>query len=355
MKALVLSGGKGTRLRPFTHSMSKQLVPVSNKPVLLHCLENLAHVGIRDIGIIIGEDGDEIENEFGDGTGILDGINLTYIKQSSPLGLAHCVVIADSFLGDDDFVMYLGDNILRDGIGEAQKDFKLSDADAQILVKEVDNPSQYGIVDIDGGNTVQALVEKPSRPTSRLAVMGVYFFRSTIKFACRAISPSARGELEITDAIQEILNNGGKVIAKEYSGYWKDAGTIDDIIDCNRTLLGEQSTSIQGYVDAESRIWGAVNIDEGAHVKGSDLVGPLSIGSGSSIEDSYIDSYTTIGNSCSVVSAEVRNSILLEGCRIEGVKNLSDSIVGRWAHVKHTTRDSQRILISDHSSAEVLN
>ncbi|WP_344679051.1 glucose-1-phosphate thymidylyltransferase [Saccharopolyspora taberi] len=354
MKALVLSGGKGTRLRPFTHSLAKQLVPVANKPVLVHCLETIRDIGVREVGIIVGDNADEIEKVIGGNSAIAADMHITYIKQDQPLGLAHCVLIAEEFLADDDFVMYLGDNVLGDGIGEAARRFRQTRPDAHLLAAKVSDPRQYGVVEVDHDGIVRALVEKPEKPRSDLAVMGVYFFTPAIHRAVRSIRPSGRGELEITDAIQHLVSSGAKVTAEAYPGYWKDTGSIDDLIECNRVLLDRCAGDVRGQVDERSELRGPVIVEEGATVSGSDLVGPLVIGAGSVVTDSRVGPYTAVERDCVITGSAVENSILLEGARVLGVAGVRDSVVGRWAHVRSAGgQERNRVLIGDHASVEV--
>ncbi|UGY93015.1 glucose-1-phosphate thymidylyltransferase [Streptomyces gobiensis] len=355
MKALVLSGGSGTRLRPFTYSMAKQLVPVANKPVLLNCLENLRDIGVTETGLIVGGYASEIEDVVGDGSAL--GLEVTYIHQSAPLGLAHCVALAADFLGDDDFVMYLGDNILADGIEAAATAFREGGADARILVTKVPDPSHYGVAEIDADSRVTALVEKPQQPQSDLAVIGVYFFTNAIHEAVRSLRPSARGELEITDAIQLLVTGGRTVLAHEYHGYWKDTGKIDDLLECNRELLGrlpDDGPPSDG-VDSASTVHGQVVIGPGARVIGSVLTGPVLIGAGSVVENSAIGPDVSIGPDCVLKDAGLEHSILLEGVTIDGVRELHGCVIGRWAQVRAPDNDDvrQRLIIGDHTQAEV--
>ncbi|MFF4604081.1 glucose-1-phosphate thymidylyltransferase [Streptomyces sp. NPDC001339] len=358
MKALVLSGGEGTRLRPFTYSMAKQLVPVANKPVLVHCLENLRDIGVEDVGVIVGGHAAQIEATVGDGSQM--GLRLTYIRQEAPLGLAHCVALAADFLGDDDFVMYLGDNILADGITEAAEVFRATRPDAQVLVTKVSDPRQYGVAEVDQDGSVLRLVEKPSTPRSDLAVIGVYFFTSAVHAAARAIRPSARGELEITDAIQYLVDQGRRVTAREYDGYWKDTGKIDDLLECNREILsridGRPAQRAGAEIDAESVIVGPVVLGPGARVVRSTLTGPLVIGPGSVLMGSTVGPYTAIGRDCVLEDTGVRDSIILEGAALQNVRDLRGCVIGRWAEVRTpgTPDTGRQLIIGDHTRAEVM-
>jgi glucose-1-phosphate thymidylyltransferase len=353
MRALVLAGGTGTRLRPFTYSLPKQLVPVANKPVLVHCLENIRELGVEEVGIIVGDRADQIREVIGDGSAY--GLRVTYIPQSAPLGLAHCVSIAAPFLGDEDFVMYLGDNVLVGGLAEAGERFRASGSPARILVTKVADPRQYGVAELDEAGRVTALVEKPQQPRSDLAMIGVYFFTRAIHDAVARIRPSKRGELEITDAIADLLANGDQVDAEEYTGYWKDTGTVADLLDCNRLLLDGTANAIGGTVDAETVVQGPVVIEPGATVVRSRLVGPLTVAAGSVIEDSYLGPYTSVGRDCRIAGAGIEDSIILEGARVREVTGIRSSLIGRWALIGGAARPApqHRILVGDHADLEV--
>ncbi|WP_439656010.1 glucose-1-phosphate thymidylyltransferase [Lentzea sp. HUAS TT2] len=350
MKALVLSGGLGTRLRPFTHSMAKQLVPVANKPVLQHCLENIRQIGVREVGVVVGDRAADIRAAIGDGSEL--GLRVTYVHQEQPLGLAHAVLVAQDFLGDDDFVMYLGDNVLADGITAAAATFEQRRPDAQLLVVKVPDPRQYGVAVVDRDRVVRELAEKPAAPRSDLAVVGVYFFTAAVHNALRGLRPSARGELEITDALQIMVEGGELVTAEEYTGYWKDTGSVNELLECNRALLERITPSVRGHVDAESTTFGTVVVEPGAVVTRSRLVGPLVVGADSVITGSYLGPSTAVGNGCVVTDSHVEDSILLEGADVSGVRELRGSIIGRWARVS-ATGEQHSLVIGDHASAEV--
>ncbi|MFF8380327.1 glucose-1-phosphate thymidylyltransferase [Streptomyces sp. NPDC015661] len=351
MKALILSGGMGTRLRPFTYSMPKQLVPVANKPILVHCLENVRAIGVEDVAVVVGDRAEDVRAVVGDGSAY--GLNVTYLQQEAPLGLAHAVAIAEEFLGDEDFVMYLGDNILADGIAESARDFRAERPAARLLLAKVDDPRAYGVAEIDAEGRVRALVEKPRQPRSDLAVIGVYFFTAAVHEAVRAIEPSARGELEITDAIQYLVERGDRVVAGEYTGYWKDTGSPDDLLDCNRVLLSGLHPGVHGEVDAASTLEGAVVVEAGARVERSHLVGPLVVGAGSVVRDSELGPYTALGRDCVLEDAGIRDSIVLDGVTIQGVRGLSGSLIGRSADVRGGEAAGRRLIIGDHTRAEV--
>ncbi|MFE0733514.1 glucose-1-phosphate thymidylyltransferase [Streptomyces sp. NPDC058855] len=351
MKALILSGGMGTRLRPFTYSMPKQLVPVANKPILVHCLENVRDIGVRDVAVVVGDRAEEVRAVVGDGS--RHGLNVTYLPQEAPLGLAHCVAIAEDFLGDDDFVMYLGDNILAEGITEAARAFRADRSAARLLLTKVADPRAYGVAEVDPDGRVRALVEKPQQPRSDLAVIGVYFFTAAVHEAVKAIEPSARGELEITDAIQHLVRRGDRVVAEEYAGYWKDTGSPDDLLDCNRVLLDRITPRVRGRVDAASTVEGHVVVEAGAVVERSRLVGPLVVGEGSVVRDSELGPYTALGRDCVLEDAGIRDSIVLDGVTIQGVRGLSGSLIGRSAAVRTGEAAGRRLIIGDHTQAEV--
>jgi glucose-1-phosphate thymidylyltransferase len=352
MKALVLAGGKGTRLRPFTYSMPKQLVPVANRSVLEHVLIAIAEMGVTEIGMIVGDQAERVRAVVGDGSAL--GLHVTFIPQDAPRGLAHCVRIAADFLGDDDFVMYLGDNILIGGLAQAADEFREHRPAARILVTKVADPSQFGIAELDATGQVTQLVEKPPRPRSNMAVIGVYFFTSQIHKAVWAIRPSARGELEITDAIQHLVASGATVMADEYTGFWKDTGTVDDVLECNRVLLGRQAPAVAGSVDAASRLVGAVTIDEGARVRRSRIVGPAIIGPGTLIEDCDLGPHVSIGGDCTLRHATISDSIVFSEVSVEHVGAIRGSLIGRSAQVRAAApADSHRLVIGDNSRIEV--
>jgi glucose-1-phosphate thymidylyltransferase len=362
MKGLILSGGAGTRLRPITHTSAKQLVPVANKPILFFGIEDMVEAGITEIGIITGETGPEIRAAVGDGSDF--GAKITYIPQESPLGLAHCVLIARDFLGDDDFVMYLGDNLLRQGISEFVESF---DADhsasagvdrqvssAQILLARVPDPQRFGVAEISASGEVTRLVEKPDDPQSDLALVGVYLFDRTIHQAVAAIEPSPRGELEITDAIQWLIDNGHRVRHEVLEGWWKDTGKLEPLLEGNRLVLDMFETSIEGSVDRSSVLEGMVIVQAGAEVINSTLRGPVIIGEGTRIIDSVVGPYASIYFDCTIVDSSIENSVILEETKIVGVKNISESLVGKQVDIHRASSDpAVRLMIGDHSVVEL--
>ncbi|MFC4121833.1 glucose-1-phosphate thymidylyltransferase [Nonomuraea zeae] len=353
MKALVLAGGSGTRLRPLSHAIPKQLIPVAGKPVLVHCLENIAAIGVTEVGIIVGDRGDEMRAVLGDGSAL--GLRITYIRQLAPLGLAHCVQLAQDFLGDDDFVMYLGDNILAgDGISGIAAEFAEYRPAAHILLTKVANPREYGVAELDGHGRVVALAEKPAQPRSDLALTGVYFFTRAIHQAVRAISPSARGELEITDAIAWLLADGQRIRATQFHGYWKDTGKIDDLLECHRVLMGHRRGDVRGSVDAVSLVSGDVVVEPGAQIIESIVTGPAVIGAGSVVRGSRIGPYTALGSGCTLVDAGIEHSIVLDGVSVQNVRGIYGSLIGREAAVCSAVDDGhRRLVIGDHSTVEV--
>lgn len=360
VKGLILSGGAGTRLRPITHTSAKQLVPVANKPILFFGLEDMAAAGITEVGIIVGDTRAEIAEAVGDGSRF--GLNVTYIPQDAPLGLAHCVLIARDFLGDDDFVMYLGDNLLRQGIAEFVDAFETNrngspdttgeqPPAAQILLAHVDDPQRFGVAEIGADGEVVRLVEKPENPPSDLALVGVYLFDPTIHDAVRAIEPSARGELEITDAIQWLIDNGRRVRHEVVDGWWIDTGKLDPLLEGNRLVLETVEPRVDGSVDAESHLVGRVVVEQGAQIINSTVRGPAIIGERTVVRDSYIGPYTSVFFDCEVTNSELEHCIVLESSTISDLPRLSDSLIGKQAVVRRsgTRPRSTRLMVGDHS------
>jgi len=327
MKGLILSGGKGTRLRPLTFTQAKQLVPVANKPVLFYGIEALKEAGIKDIGIVVGDTKDEIEEAAGDGSRW--GLRITYIEQEAPLGLAHAVKISEDFLRDEPFVMYLGDNILKSGIKSLVEEFKEKKPNSLILLTEVPDARLFGVAELKDGKVVR-LVEKPKKPMSNLALVGVYMFDFHVFEAVNAIKPSWRNELEITDAIQYLVDKGYEVHPHLVSGWWKDTGKIEDILEANRLILESIVSKIQGKVDETSKISGPVTIEEGVVVQNSIIRGPAIIGAETEIIDSYIGPFTAIQERCKIIKTEIEHSIVLEGSEIRDVgSRIDESLIGR--------------------------
>jgi glucose-1-phosphate thymidylyltransferase len=360
MKGLILCGGAGTRLRPITHTSAKQLVPVANRPILFYGLEAMASAGVRDIGIIVGETREEIEAAVGDGSQW--GVRVTFIPQDAPLGLAHCVLVAQDFLGDEDFVMYLGDNMLQQGLTEFVERFEKLRATAavdapvaQILLARVDDPRQFGVAEVNDAGEVVRLIEKPADPPSDLALVGVYLFDRNIHEAVLAIEPSDRGELEITDAIQWLLSRGHVVRHEVLRGWWLDTGKKDTLLESNRLILELLEPRVDGTVDAASTIEGRVVVEAGAEIVGSRIRGPAIVGRGTRIVNSYVGPYTSIAEGCEIRDAELDDSLVLGGSMIVGVAGITDSLVGREAEV---TRSQQRPIalrlnLGDHSRVDL--
>jgi glucose-1-phosphate thymidylyltransferase len=331
VKGLILSGGKGTRLRPLTFTQAKQLIPVANKPVLFYGIEALREAGIEEIGIVVGDTKDEIREAVGDGSRW--GVHFTLIEQEAPLGLAHAVKISEGFLGKDPFVMYLGDNILKGGIKSLVGEFEEKKPNSLILLSQVPHPERFGVVELKNGKVVN-LVEKPKKPPSDLALVGVYIFDFHVFEAVNTIKPSWRNELEITDAIQYLVDNGYEVRPHLVSGWWKDTGKIEDILEANRLILESLQGKIDGRVDEKSEIEGEVVIGEEAVVQNSTIQGPAIIGAGSEIVNSYIGPFTSIQEKCRIIKSEIEHSIILEGSEIQNVGDrIKDSLIGRDAKI----------------------
>jgi glucose-1-phosphate thymidylyltransferase len=353
MKALVLAGGAGTRLRPITYTSAKQLVPVANKPILFYGLEQIRDAGVTDVGIIVGDTHAEIEAAVGDGSAL--GIEATYIKQDAPLGLAHAVLTAAEFLGDDDFVMFLGDNLIEGGITDVVDAFERDRPAAQLLLKRVPDPQSFGIAVLDEDGGIVRLVEKPKDPPSDLALVGVYLFTSAILDAARRIEPSWRGELEITDAIQQLIDDGASVRATEVAGWWLDTGKKDELLDANRIVLGSIERRIDGICDEASTVTGEVIIEAGAELHGTTVRGPAVIGAGSKLVDAYVGPFTSVGPGCTLESCEIEFSVLLAGCTVRNIGRLEGSLLGREVVLERTIRRPavHRLMLGDHAQVEI--
>jgi glucose-1-phosphate thymidylyltransferase len=358
MKALILAGGAGTRLRPITHTSAKQLVPVANKPILFYGIEAMVAAGITEIGVIVGDTRTEVMAALGDGERF--GAAFTFIPQDAPLGLAHCVLIAHEFLGDDDFVMYLGDNLLEQDLGAFVHAFETArDGDepptAQILLKQVPDPHRFGIAELDADGNVVRLVEKPVDPPSDLALVGVYLFDRTINEAVRAIAPSPRGELEITDAIQWLVDQGKRVRCELLTGWWIDTGKLTPLLEANRLLLEKIETRIDGKIDDASTVDGRVIVESGAIVTNSILRGPLVIGFGARIADSFVGPFSAIGDGCEIINSEVEHSVIMERSKVLDIQRLEDSLIGKEAVVNrsHLRPRALRLMIGDHCQIDV--
>jgi glucose-1-phosphate thymidylyltransferase len=354
LKGLILSGGKGTRLRPITHTSAKQLVPVANKPVLFYGIEAMAQAGIDDIGIIIApETGEEIKAAVGDGSRF--GVRITYLLQDKPLGLAHAVLTAEQFLGDTAFVMYLGDNLLQGGIRELVAKFRDSAPDALILLTPVPDPDQYGVAELKDGRVVR-LAEKPAEPKTNLALVGVYMFTPAVHEAARAIKPSDRGELEITDAIQRLVDGGARVEPHVVQGWWKDTGQLADMLAANRLVLDTIDGRIEGEL-VDSQVDGRVVIEPGAKLVRSAVRGPAIIGAGAYLTDCYVGPYTSVGEGCTISGAEIEHSIMLAGASVSDLAGrIESSLLGRNVkiYVDQSQPRAYRFLVGDNSEIGVL-
>lgn len=357
MKGLILSGGKGTRMRPITHTAAKQLLPVANKPILFYAVEALIEAGIKSIGIIISpETGEEVRQCVGDGERW--GIEIKYILQDQPLGLAHAVKTARDYLKDDTFVMYLGDNLIKDGVAPLVERFKTNKPDAQILLKEVPNPTSFGVAELNGNGRILCLEEKPAKPKSNLALVGVYLFTSKIHNAIDEIKPSKRGELEITDAIQRMITKEEHVDSHVLTSWWLDTGKKDDMLEANRVVLDEMTdVSMLGNLDEQSRLSGRVHVGKGSILKNCTVRGPAVIGADCVLENSYVGPFTSIGDGARVSHAEIEHSILREKCQILDFNGrIEDSLIG--VNVELTRSQSKpvafRLMLGDDSKVEVV-
>jgi glucose-1-phosphate thymidylyltransferase len=355
LKGLILSGGKGTRLRPITYTSAKQLVPVANKPVLFYAIEAMAAAGIREVGIIIApETGGEIREAAGDGERF--GVAITYIEQDAPLGLAHAVLTAEPFLGDSPFVMYLGDNLLQGGIEDLVDAFRRNRPEALILLTPVPDPEHYGVAELDGNGAVKRLVEKPPEPASDLALVGVYMFTPRIHEAAKAIQPSGRGELEITDAIQWLVDGEHAVESHIVRGWWKDTGRLDDMLEANRLILETVERRVDGEL-ADSQVEGRVVVEAGALLERATVRGPAVIGAGAVVRDAYVGPYTAVGRHCVIEEAEIEHSILLEGSSVRGLNGrMESSLLGRDVSISRTPRQPRayRFMVGDSSEIGIL-
>jgi len=353
VKGVVLHGGLGTRLRPLTFSEPKQLIPIANKPVSQYVLEDLVSSGIRDIAIILGNVYPErVIERYGDGSKF--GCRITYIYQGKPLGIAHAVGLTREFVGDSPFVVYLGDNLLQGGIQRYLKEFLSGDYDAYILLKEVEDPRRFGVAQLDERGRLVRLVEKPKEPPSKLALVGIYFFRPPAIFeAIKDLKPSWRGELEITDALQILIDRGYKVGYSIVEGWWLDIGKKDDVLTANAIILDERAVRDIGGEVIESKVEGRVVVEEGAKIVRSIVRGPAIIGRNAVIEDSYIGPYTSIGENAVIKNSSVEYSVILENARVEGIQGLEESLIGRNARVVKNTRRGIRLNVGDYSEVEV--
>ncbi|MDQ4097697.1 MAG: glucose-1-phosphate thymidylyltransferase [Actinomycetota bacterium] len=354
MKAIIPCGGAGTRLRPITHTSAKQLVPVANKPILFYALESIAAAGIVEVGMIVGDTAEEVRSAVGSGDRW--GLDVTYLPQDRPRGLAHCVLIAGDFLGEDDFVMYLGDNLLGEGVTEFVERFSAERAAARILLARVPDPHRFGVAELDEDSRVVRLVEKPPDPPSDLALVGVYLFDRTIHEAVRAIRPSWRDELEITDAIQWLIDHDYPVRSQVVTGYWKDTGQLEALLEGNRLVLESTPPSVEGKVDDLSRLVGRVVVQPGAEIVRSTIRGPAIIGEGTRVIDSFIGPFTSIYYGCEIIRSEIEHSIVLEQSRIVDMARIEDSLIGKQVEVTRSRSRPQahRLMLGDHSRVDLV-
>lgn len=353
MKGLILAGGRGTRLRPITHTGPKQLVPVANKPVLQYAVEDLREAGITDIGIILGNLGrDEIQESLGDGSAF--GVDITYIVQGNPLGLAHAVGCAREFMESEDFVVYLGDNLLDDGITDLIESFSTGEYDAGIALQEVENPSQFGVANVDSSGHVRTLVEKPDDPPSDLALIGIYVFSPVIFEAIETLEPSWRGELEITEAIQVLIDRGLSIDSHVVEGWWKDTGEPEDILDANRLVLQDITRHVEGDVDSDTEVKGNVVVPASATIKSGAVVrGPVSLGEDVVLHSgAYVGPNTSIGDGCEIIDTHIENSVVVGESRLNTDEVIVDSLIGHGATVESATGlrpDGKRLVIGENS------
>jgi glucose-1-phosphate thymidylyltransferase len=353
MKGLILSGGRGTRLRPLTYTSAKQLVPVANKPVLFYAIEALAAAGIHEIGIVVGDTQAEIRAAVSDGSRW--GVRITYIEQDAPRGLAHAVLISEPFIGSDPFVMYLGDNLLNRGIGRFVEEFVREAPAAQILLARVPDPQMFGVAELANGRVIR-LVEKPSEPKTDLALVGVYMFSAAVFDAVKVIKPSFRNELEITDAIQNLIDRGLEVRPHIVDGWWKDTGKLDDMLEANRLILETLERRVEGTVDAASRVEGKVVIEEGAVVERSVVRGPVIIGARARIVNAFVGPFTSIMNDAEVLDSEIEHSIVLEGSSISNLSNrVEDSLIGKNVRIYRlpVKPSAYRFMLGDNSEVGI--
>lgn len=355
MKALILSGGKGTRLKPLTNTVAKQLLPVANKPILFYVLDEITQAGISDIGMIIHPDtGDQIKELVGDGSKW--NASITYIPQAEPLGLAHAVLTAREFLGNSPFLMFLGDNLIKGGVKPFIDEFNRSNPDALILLKEVSDPRAFGVAEFNGKGKLIRLVEKPQDPKSNMAMVGVYLFSPEIHKAISRLKPSGRGEYEITEAVNLLVKGRKKVLYQILKDWWLDTGKKDDILEANRVVLDEFLVrDLKGQLDKKSRLVGRVELREGAKVENSVIRGPVSIGEGCQVKNSFIGPFTSIGADSKIVDSSVEHSVIMENCHISGIDCLEDSLIGKGSEVKRVEEGFKaiRLFIGDDARVEL--
>ncbi len=347
MKALILSGGHGTRLRPITHSQQKQLIPIANKPVLFYAIEDVIEAGARDIAIIVGPNKDQIAETVRSRDWDAD---IEFIFQGDPAGLAHTILVAEDFLGDSEFIMYLGDNVIKGGITRPTELFRDSEPDSLVLLTEVEEPQRFGVAELDEEGGVKRLVEKPEVPPSNFALVGIYFFKPLIIEACKSIKPSWRGELEITDAIQWLIDNGHRVEASIVDGWWKDTGKAEDILEANRLILDEMKPKNDGIAKG-SKIFGRAVIGKGTVIENSEIKGPCILGVDCSIMDSYIGPYTSINDGCTIEGTEIEDSVVMEECSISNAGRITESLIGKNVKIGENSRKpgGHKLVVGDNS------
>ncbi len=354
MKGLILSGGRGTRLRPLTYTSAKQLVPVANKPVLFYGIEAIRDAGIEEIGIVVGDTKEDIKKAVGDGSGW--GVRVSYVEQPEPLGLAHAVLISEDFLTGEPFVMYLGDNLIMGGINSLVEEFSKERPNSQVLLARVPNPEQFGVAELTDGHVVR-LEEKPRFPKSDLALVGVYMFDATVFEAVKNIKPSRRHELEITDAIQYLIDKGLRVSSHIIDGWWKDTGKLEDILEANRMLLDRLDTRVEGEVDGVSSVSFKVVLEKGSQVVGSTIRGPAIIGEGAQIVHSFVGPFTSVGPRVRIEGSEIQDSIVMEGSSIVNIsETIVDSLIGRNVEIASSASRprAHRFMIGDYSKVGLL-
>jgi glucose-1-phosphate thymidylyltransferase len=355
MKGLILSGGKGTRLYPLTFTSAKQLIPVANKPVLFRVVEAIRDAGIREIGIVVGDTADEIRKAVGRG-GRWD-VEITYIPQEEPLGLAHAVKISQDFVEDDRFVMFLGDNVIQGGISPLIVQFSESDWNSQIVLTRVDQPEQYGVAELNQDGRIIRLIEKPKDPPSDLALVGIYMFDHHIFQAVNSITPSWRGELEITDAIQWLVEHDYGVFPYIHRGWWIDTGAPTAMLEANSLVLEELTPTIEGYVDRDSEVDSRVTVEQGAEIIGSVVRGPAIIGEDTRVINSYIGPFTSIYHHVVVEDSEIERSIVLEHSRIQNIPaRIQDSLIGRQVELTRSPikPKAYKMTLGDYSQVGIL-
>lgn len=330
IRALILSGGHGTRLRPITHSQQKQLIPVANKPILFYTIEDVIDAGAQDIGIILGPNKDQVIDTVNSAGW---DANIEFIYQGEPKGLAHAILVAEEFLGDEEFIMYLGDNIIKGGIAHHAEKFRDLDLDSLLLLTQVSEPQRFGVADFDNRGRLKRLIEKPEVPPSNFALVGIYFFKPIIIEACKSIKPSWRDELEITDAIQYLIDNGHRVEASKIDGWWKDTGKAEDILEANRLILDDMDFRNEGIMK-NSKLFGRAVIGSGSIVENSSIKGPCIIGRNCKISDSYIGPYTSINDGCIIEGTEIEDSLVMSECSIVNAGRILESLIGKNVRIK---------------------